>query len=167
MAREDQVTLLKQGPQAWNAWRHEQPNAIVDLSVGELRELNLAGADLSGADLRGADLRGNVLKGSNLAGARLDGANLFKAILDGADFASWVECRDDLDQRLAETGIPVIIIAETNLGGTTGTEEFWERADFAYEHLKTISAYNLSRADAIRDVSSLGPSTSTHLVTMN
>jgi len=85
MAREDQVTLLKQGPQAWNAWLHEQPNAIVDLSVGELRELNLAGADLSGADLRGADLRGNVLKGSNLAGARLDGANLFKAILDGAD----------------------------------------------------------------------------------
>lgn len=81
--------------------------------------------------------------------------------------ASWVECRDDLDQRLAETGIPVIIIAETSLGGTTGTDEFWERDDFAYEHLKTISAYNLSRADAIRDVSWLGPSTSTHLVTMN
>ncbi len=80
--------------------------------------------------------------------------------------ASWVECGDALDQRLVETGIPVIIIAETNLGGTTGTEEFWERDDFAYEHLKTISAYNLSRADAIRDVSSLGPSTSTHLVTM-
>jgi len=85
MTREDQVALLKQGPQAWNAWRHEQPNAIVDLSAGALRGLNLAGADLSGADLRGTDLRGTVLNGSNLAGAHLEGANLFKATLDGAD----------------------------------------------------------------------------------
>ena len=85
MAREDQIVLLKQGPQAWNAWRREQPNAVVDLSTGGLRGLDLAGADLSGADLRGADLRGTVLDGSNLAGARLEGANLFKATLDGAD----------------------------------------------------------------------------------
>ena len=85
MAREDQVALLKQGPQAWNAWRREQPNAIVDLSAGALRGLNLAGADLSGADLRDADLRGTVLNGSNLAGAHLEGANLFKATLDDAD----------------------------------------------------------------------------------
>ena len=85
MAREEQVALLKQGPQAWNAWRREQPNAIVDLSAGALRGLNLAGADLSGADMRDTDLRGTVLNGSNLAGARLAGTNLFKALLDGAD----------------------------------------------------------------------------------
>ena len=85
MAREDQVMLLKQGPQAWNAWRRAQPGTSVDLSAGALRGLDLAGVDLSGADLRGADLRGTVLKGSNLAGARLEGANLFKAAFDGAD----------------------------------------------------------------------------------
>lgn len=77
--------LLKQGPQAWNAWRRAQPGTSVDLSAGALRGLDLAGADLSGADLRGADLRGAVLKDSNLAGACLERANFFKATLDGAD----------------------------------------------------------------------------------
>ena len=85
MADRSQVGLLKRGPQVWNAWRVEQPEATVDLSGGALRGLDLTGADLSGADLQRADLRGAVLKGANLTGARLGGANLFKAILDDAD----------------------------------------------------------------------------------
>lgn len=80
--------------------------------------------------------------------------------------ASWIELGDDLDQRLVERGIPLILIAETNFGGTTGTQEFWERNDLEYEWLKEISSYNLSRADAGGHVSSLGSSTSTHLVTL-
>lgn len=80
--------------------------------------------------------------------------------------ASWIELGDDLDQRLVERGIPLIIIAETNFGGTTGTHEFWGRNDLEYERLKEISSYNLSRADAGGHVASLGPSTSTHLVTL-
>lgn len=80
MAHEQQVELLKQGPEAWNAWRAEQPEATVVLSDGALRGLDLTGANLSGANLSGADLCG-----VDLRGAVLDGANLFKAILDGAD----------------------------------------------------------------------------------
>ncbi len=85
MANSEQVDLLKQGAQAWNAWRAEQTGASVDLSGGALRGLGLEGADLSGADLRNADLRGANLGGANLTAARLEGANLFKAIIDGAD----------------------------------------------------------------------------------
>ncbi len=85
MANNEQTDLLKQGPQAWNAWRAEQTDASVDLSGGALRGLDLEGADLSGADLRAADLRGANLSSAKLAGARLEGANLFKAILEGAD----------------------------------------------------------------------------------
>ncbi len=85
MANDEQVGLLKQGAQAWNAWRAEQTEATVDLSGAALRGLDLEGADLSGADLKDADLRGANLSGANLAAARLDGANLFKAIIDGAD----------------------------------------------------------------------------------
>ncbi len=85
MADDEQIDLLKQGAQAWNAWRAEQPEATVDLSGGALRGLGLEGADLSGADLRDADLRGTNLGNANLVGARLEGANLFKAIIDGAD----------------------------------------------------------------------------------
>ncbi len=79
------MDLLKQGAQAWNAWRAEQTEASIDLSGGALRGLGLEGADLSGANLRDADLRGANLGGANLTAARLEGANLFKVNIDGAD----------------------------------------------------------------------------------
>ncbi len=85
MANNEQMDLLKQGTQAWNAWRAEQTEASVDLSGGALRGLDLEGADLSGADLRDADLRGANLSGANLTAALLDGTNLFKTIINGAD----------------------------------------------------------------------------------
>ena len=85
MANNKQMELLKQGTQAWNAWRAEQTEVSVDLSGGTLRGLNLEGTDLSGADLRQADLRGADLSGANLNGANLEGANLFKALINGAD----------------------------------------------------------------------------------
>ncbi len=85
MANNQQMELLKQGPQAWNAWRAEQTEASVDLSGAALRGLDLEGADLSGADLKDADLRGANLSGANLKGAHLDGANLFNVLIDGAD----------------------------------------------------------------------------------
>ncbi len=85
MANNQQMDLLKQGPQAWNAWRTEQTEVSVDLSGAALRGLDLEGADLSGADLRDADLRGANLSGANLQGADLGGSNLFKVLIDGAD----------------------------------------------------------------------------------
>ncbi len=51
MANEELVALLKQGAQAWNAWRAEHREAAVDLSGAALRGLDLTRADLAGADL--------------------------------------------------------------------------------------------------------------------
>jgi len=85
MASNEQIDLLKQGTQAWNAWRAAHGEAAVDLSGGALRGLDLAGADLEGADLRRADFRGANLSGAKLRGADLEGANLFKATIEGAD----------------------------------------------------------------------------------
>ncbi len=85
MANNEQIELLKQGTQVWNAWRADHSEAAVDLSDGALRGLDLAGADLSGADLRRADLRGANLSGAKLRDADLEGANLFKATIEGAD----------------------------------------------------------------------------------
>ena len=85
MANEEQLTVLKQGVEAWNASRANHAGTDVDLSGASLRALNLTGADLAGVDLRGADLRGTILTEASLAGACLQGANLFKAVLDGAD----------------------------------------------------------------------------------
>ncbi len=85
MANNEQMDLLRQGIQAWNAWRAEQIEATIDLSGGALRGLDLERANLSGADLKDADLRGANLGGANLTAAHLEGSNLFKAIFNGAE----------------------------------------------------------------------------------
>jgi uncharacterized protein YjbI with pentapeptide repeats len=85
VANEELVAFLKQGTEAWNAWRAQHREASVDFSGAALRALDLAEANLVGVDLRRADLRGTVLTKASLAGACLQGANIFKAVLDGAD----------------------------------------------------------------------------------
>ena len=87
MANEQQVARLKEGVEAWNAWRAARREAGPDLSGAPLRGLDLGGADLEGANLKEADLRGANLADANLAGAILEGANFFKAILNGTNLA--------------------------------------------------------------------------------
>lgn len=57
MANLQHVAILKQGTQAWNAWRQQNPTITPDLSKGSLQGANLSGADLSKANLSEADLR--------------------------------------------------------------------------------------------------------------
>jgi hypothetical protein len=66
MANEEQVALLKQGSEVWNAWRRENPKAEIDLSRARLRHAYLYKADLRNADLRNADLRNADLQGAYL-----------------------------------------------------------------------------------------------------
>jgi hypothetical protein len=45
--------------------------------------------------------------------------------------ASWIPYGSDLDQRLAETGIPMVLIGEGH-GGCTGSEGLWQRGRESY-----------------------------------
>ena len=105
MANEEQLSILKQGSEAWNKWREENPDQLIDLEDARLygqilshanfRESNLRRADLSGAkldntnfylaDLRQANLAEADLTWANLAGAKLNEAILYQAILNRAD----------------------------------------------------------------------------------
>jgi hypothetical protein len=80
MANEDHLKRLRQGVDAWNAWRAEDASVRADLS-----EANLDWADLSRADLRETYLTKAYLNGANLHGANLHGADLGGADLDWAD----------------------------------------------------------------------------------
>ena len=71
MANKKHVARLKQGVEAWNQWRRENPKIRPNLSRADLRRADLRGADLFGANLSGADL-----SHANLSGADLDYANL-------------------------------------------------------------------------------------------
>jgi len=115
MADEEQVKLLLQGVDGWNAWRERpDPREInltearlygaklglvnliraklgganlsdADLSKSILVDAKLGRADLSGADLSEANLGGADLRGANLNGANLNSANLGGTDLVGAD----------------------------------------------------------------------------------
>jgi uncharacterized protein YjbI with pentapeptide repeats len=56
MANEEQLAILRQGVSAWNGWRKEHPQEMIDLSEVGLEGAHLSGADLSRTDLSWADL---------------------------------------------------------------------------------------------------------------
>src|SRR5260370_37200774 len=87
MARQVQLAMVKQGADAWNAWRAAHAGTPADLANASLRGLDLARANLAGADCREAALRGTNLGGATLSDANLAGANFFKSVLDAADLA--------------------------------------------------------------------------------
>ena len=71
MANAKQLAILKQGVEAWNAWRLAHPGAQIDLREADLSGMDLWGAKLWWADLRDADLRGARYKETDFLGADL------------------------------------------------------------------------------------------------
>jgi Pentapeptide repeats (8 copies) len=103
------IDILRQGVEAWNAWRRDNSRARPLLHGADLRGRKLSGADfrgaqlvqarlaeatLDGADMRNADLRGASLREASLRGAKLQKAVLRHANLSGADIegANFDEC---------------------------------------------------------------------------
>jgi hypothetical protein len=96
MANDEHVALLKQGVDAWNAWRDENPKVVPDLSGANLMKENLVGANLSEADLSDANLREANLREADLFLANLSGANLSGANISGADLVATALVAADL-----------------------------------------------------------------------
>jgi uncharacterized protein YjbI with pentapeptide repeats len=80
MANAEQVELLLQGSEVWNAWRAKNRDVPVDLT-----QANLTGADLSGARLEYAALGGAILRKANLGSAQMPEAWLVEADLREAN----------------------------------------------------------------------------------
>jgi uncharacterized protein YjbI with pentapeptide repeats len=96
MADEEQLSILRQGVEAWNAWRRAHPGILMsnliqadlrgaDLSGADLHDVDFTMADLRGADLRGADLSGADLSETNFRETNFSGAKLGEAKLGSAD----------------------------------------------------------------------------------
>jgi hypothetical protein len=90
MADEQQLAVLRQGSEAWNAWREQNPNVRVDLSSADIGTVWLPWADLSGGNLRDT-----ILVKTNFSGANLTKADLTKADLSEASLieAKLIEAR--------------------------------------------------------------------------
>ena len=69
MANRKHVARLKQGVDAWNQWRRENPKIRPNLSKTDLIRATLNGADLRRTDLGEADLSHADLSGAQMSGA--------------------------------------------------------------------------------------------------
>ncbi|HBP87788.1 MAG TPA: hypothetical protein DD706_08840 [Nitrospiraceae bacterium] len=126
MANQEQLKLIKEGVQIWNAWRKMNPSIRVDLSGGNFSSMELSGVDLDGANLQDvnfnkADLSGAMLSGANLTEsslmeANLTGANLKNANVSEADLLKAILVRANLERaHLAKTDLTGADVTEANL----------------------------------------------------
>src|SRR5437867_3719097 len=85
MADQQQLDLLQQGVEVWNAWRDQHPEILIKLSGAHLSRAHLSRAHLSRAHLSGVDLSGTNLSGADLSGADLSGARVGWTIFGDVD----------------------------------------------------------------------------------
>lgn len=155
MANPEHLAILKQGVEAWNAWRRENQGIWPDLRRADLKGakldgakltgVNLKGADLKGADLRGADLMEAILSRTSLVGAFLVGADLLGAFLDGAKLK---EANFD-GASLNFTKLTGAKLSRANLTGASLEEADFSRADLSGADLSfaTFNRTDLQGAD--------------------
>ena len=151
----EHLAKLKEGVQAWNAWRDWQPATTPELQGAKLRGVNLERANLrlailEGVDLEGANLGGADLLRANLAEANLEGADLGGARLEEADMANATLRRT----RLYEANLKGATLTCADLNGAflsqaqiSGADLSW--ADLGGAHLgeADLTAANLEDAD--------------------
>ncbi len=161
MANEEHVKILKQGGEAWNKWRLENPNVKPDLREADfsganlrrlrrgepfvyvsLKKANLRGADLRGANLLGADLAEADLSRTDLIGATLRKANLGGADLTGATVSNATLC---------EAYLAWTILSHANLRGADMTK--------CVMRATVVAGVDLSRVKGLETIEHEGPST--------
>jgi uncharacterized protein YjbI with pentapeptide repeats len=134
VANPEHLAKLKDGVEAWNKWRAENPVAP-DLTRAHLGGANLAAANLSGANLTKARLGEAILCAANLTGANLSGARLGRADLGAAN--------------LAEANLSGADISGANLSGAQLGRANLLKADLRVANLNKadLSGASLSWAD--------------------
>lgn len=111
MANEQHLKVLKQGVDAWNKWRRENPSIEVNLEGA-----SLGGGNLEDADLEDADLEGAYLEGANLTGAKLIAIKLERANVVAVDFEDANLERANLEgANLTRANLPEAWLNETIL----------------------------------------------------
>lgn len=85
MANGEHLALLRQGVDAWNEWRANNPEIKPNLSFATGNGITSRGAKLSGVDLSRTNLSRVDLSKADLIGAKLSDANLSEAYLSEVD----------------------------------------------------------------------------------
>ena len=145
MANSEHLARLKEGVEAWNAWRERHSD-----SVPEFAGADLSGVDISGANLNGANLQGAQLSGTLLSGARLYRANLSRANLTGANLSmANLSMADIISANLSMANIVAANLEAVNLSGADLAATNLSRASLIKANLSwaNFNGANLEKAD--------------------
>ena len=167
MANEEQLEILRQGVEAWNKWRKENPEIEIELNEADLSGTDLSGAnffsaELFEADLKGADLSEADLGGANLCKADLRKVNLFRARINdvyliGADLREAdLMAADLLMANLSGANLSEAEFDETNLSGTNLSET---NLTGCYFNSTILADVDLSVSIGLETIVHYGPST--------
>jgi uncharacterized protein YjbI with pentapeptide repeats len=121
MADNNQIAILSQGVEAWNKWRKENPDVLIDLKNAKLMHMNLENANLANADLKEANLSFTNFKNANLVFSNLESAVFYFANFEGANFAAahlenaFLEDANLTGARLSGANLKNAIMANSNL----------------------------------------------------
>jgi len=122
MANPEHVAILKQGVEAWNAWREENPDITPDLERLAIYGWNLRGINLSRAELTYAMLHRCFL----------DSANLDEAEIHNADLSS----TDFREATLVKTNLCESILGRQYTEHASGSGHGYGRASFYMANLR-------------------------------
>ncbi|MGJ3252156.1 MAG: pentapeptide repeat-containing protein, partial [Elainellaceae cyanobacterium] len=139
MANEEHVKILKQGVEAWNLWRQENPEVKPDLRSADLRSANLSNANLSNANLSNANLRYSDLSAANLSYSNLSAANLSAADLSYSNLSN---------SNLRYSDLNAANLSYSNLRYSDLSAANLSYSNLSYSNLRysDLSATNLSAA---------------------
>jgi uncharacterized protein YjbI with pentapeptide repeats len=149
MANPKHIQILKQGVEAWNEWRREQPNVYPDLTNANLFNANLRDAHLRDVNLRDVNLREANLREAILFGADLTGAELSRANLSEADI-SYANLSDaDLrDADLPRVNLVGVNFSHARLSGADFTDAELGYTTFAGNDLSEVKGLETVRHDS-------------------
>jgi uncharacterized protein YjbI with pentapeptide repeats len=145
VADNEHMARLKQGVDAWNAWRRAEGARVTpDLSGAELSGAHLSGADLTNANLSSATMVGAELSGANLSGADLRNADLRGANLSSAELLPADLIRADLSW--ADLSGASLTGTNLNFAGLSGASLTGANLHFANLSLADLSGADLTQA---------------------
>lgn len=130
--------LVKEGAQAVEKWRQENPETQLDLTWTDLSNVILSGLDLSYADLRWCNLSKVNLEGTDLSNADLSKSNLSEAVMVGTNLCQTKLHSTNLSgANLVEADLRGASLIETELDGADLSD-----ADFSYAVVERVELKN-------------------------
>jgi Pentapeptide repeats (8 copies) len=145
MANKEHLAVLRQGVDAWNTWRLDNPNTVPDLSGASLCRANLVKADLQWAVFFRANLCEADLTWANCRAATLVGANLIKADFRGVNLrgANFTEA-NFRETNFREATVVATVLANVDLSGTRGLDRCYHMGPSHLDHLTLQRSGRLS-----------------------